>query len=157
MKFKILFFFLFGAAASIYSQSMLIVTTGAEITVSTGADICADSVAGIIQGGGTICGSPNSVDLEVGEKIPREFSLEQNFPNPFNPTTKISWQSPVSSHQTLKVYDVLGNELTVLVNQFLEAGSYSIVFDASSLTSGIYIYRIQSGSFVQTKKMILLK
>jgi hypothetical protein len=88
---------------------------------------------------------------------PNSFNLAQNYPNPFNPTTKISWQSPVSSHQTLKVYDVLGNEVATLVNEFREAGSYEVVFNASSLASGIYFYKLQAGSFVETKKMILMK
>ncbi len=86
-----------------------------------------------------------------------EFSLEQNYPNPFNPSTTISWQSPVSSYQTLKVYDVLGNEVATLVNEEKPAGSYEVTFDASGLSSGIYFYKMQSGSFVETKKMLLLK
>ncbi|MBK7629453.1 MAG: T9SS type A sorting domain-containing protein [Ignavibacteriales bacterium] len=86
-----------------------------------------------------------------------EFKLDQNYPNPFNPSTKISWQSPVSSHQSLKIYDVLGNEVATLVNEYKSAGSYEIVFNASKLSSGIYFYRFTAGSFVQTKKMILIK
>jgi len=89
--------------------------------------------------------------------IPFEFSLHQNYPNPFNPTTNISWQSPVSSHQTLKVYDVLGNEVATLVDEYKLAGTYEIEFDAKNLSSGIYFYKLQSGSYVETKKMTLLK
>jgi photosystem II stability/assembly factor-like uncharacterized protein len=85
------------------------------------------------------------------------YTLSQNYPNPFNPSTKISWQSPINSHQTLKVYDVLGNEVATLLNEYKSAGSYEIDFNASSLSSGIYFYRLQAGSFIQTKKMILLK
>jgi hypothetical protein len=85
------------------------------------------------------------------------YQLYQNYPNPFNPSTKISWQSPVSGWQTLKVYDVLGNEVVTLVNEYKPAGNYEITFDASSIASGIYFYRLQVGSFVQTRKMILLK
>jgi len=85
------------------------------------------------------------------------FSISQNFPNPFNPTTKISWQSPVASHQTLKVYDVLGNEVATLVDEFRNAGSYNVDYNASKLASGVYFYRLQAGDFVQTRKMILLK
>ncbi|RPI63081.1 MAG: T9SS C-terminal target domain-containing protein [Ignavibacteriales bacterium] len=87
----------------------------------------------------------------------KEFYLFQNYPNPFNPSTKISWQSPVAGHQTLKVYDVLGNEVANLVNEYKPAGSYEVNFNASSLSSGIYFYRLNAGSFVQTKKMILIK
>ncbi len=86
-----------------------------------------------------------------------DFYLAQNYPNPFNPSTKISWQSPVGSHQTLKVYDVLGNEVATLVDEYREAGRYEIEFDASGLASAMYLYRIQAGSFVETRKMILLK
>jgi hypothetical protein len=86
-----------------------------------------------------------------------EFRLNQNFPNPFNPSTKISWQSPVGSHQTLKVYDVLGNEVATLVNEYRNAGSYEFDFNTSSLSSGIYFYRLSAGSYTQTKKMTLLK
>lgn len=89
--------------------------------------------------------------------VPVAYSLEQNYPNPFNPSTKISWQSPVSSHQVLKVFDVLGNEVAVLVNEFREAGRYEVEFDASLLASGIYLYKLKVGSFVETKKMILLR
>lgn len=89
--------------------------------------------------------------------IPQEFILYQNYPNPFNPVTKISWQSPVNSHQSLKVYDVLGNEVALLVDEFKPAGSYEIEFDAINLSSGVYFYQLQAGSFVETRKMILLK
>ena len=92
-----------------------------------------------------------------GNVIPEEFLLEQNYPNPFNPSTIISWQSPVSSRQVLKVFDVLGSEVATLVDEYREAGRYEIKFDAASLTSGIYFYNIQAGSFRTTKKMILAK
>jgi len=95
--------------------------------------------------------------VEVDFTVPVQFELKQNYPNPFNPTTTISWQSPVGSHQTLKVYDVLGNEVATLVNEYREAGRYEVTFDASNLASGMYLYRLQSGSFVETKKMILIK
>ncbi len=94
---------------------------------------------------------------EVNSTIIAEFILSQNYPNPFNPSTKISWQSPVSGHQTLKVYDVLGNEVANLVNEYKPEGSYEVDFNASSLSSGIYFYKLQAGSFIQTKKMIVLK
>ena len=89
--------------------------------------------------------------------VPTEFVLYQNYPNPFNPSTKISWQSPVGSHQTLKVYDILGNEVATLVDEYKPAGTYEIEFNAEKYTSGIYFYRLQAGDFFQTRKMILLK
>jgi len=86
-----------------------------------------------------------------------EFQLFHNYPNPFNPSTVISWQSPVGSWQTLKVYDVLGNEIAILVNEDKPAGSYEVEFNASSLPSGVYFYQLRSGSFLQTIKMVLIK
>jgi photosystem II stability/assembly factor-like uncharacterized protein len=94
---------------------------------------------------------------------PEEFLLQQNYPNPFNPSTKISWQSPVGSWQTLKVYDILGNEVATLVDEYRNAGSYDVEFPkvetghAPSLPSGVYFYQLRTGNFVETKKMILLK
>lgn len=94
----------------------------------------------------------------VGDKtIVSEFKLFDNHPNPFNPVTKITWQSPVNGHQTLKVYDILGREVAILVDEYREAGRYEIEFDGTSLPSGMYIYRIQSGSYSAVKKMILSK
>jgi hypothetical protein len=95
--------------------------------------------------------------VEVSMMKPTEFSLEQNYPNPFNPTTKISWQSPISGWQTLRVYDVLGNEVSTLVNEYREAGKYEIDFNASELSSGLYIYKLHAGDFIVSKKMTLIK
>ncbi len=98
-------------------------------------------------------------------ELPREFVLHQNYPNPFNPSTVISWQSPVGSHTKLKIYDVLGNEVATLVDEYKQAGSYEVVFDASRLSSGVYFYRLvansipsgQAGSYIETKKLISLR
>jgi len=95
--------------------------------------------------------------VENASGLPGEFKLFQNYPNPFNPTTSISWQSPISGWQTLKVYDVLGNEVALLVNEERPAGRYEAQFNAANLTSGIYFYRLQVRNFIQTKKMTLLK
>jgi 2',3'-cyclic-nucleotide 2'-phosphodiesterase (5'-nucleotidase family) len=94
--------------------------------------------------------------IDEGE-LPEQFRLEQNYPNPFNPSTKISYQLTVSSDVVLKVYDVLGNEVATLVDEYKPAGIYEIEFNASALTSGVYFYQLNAGDFVQTKKMILLK
>lgn len=92
------------------------------------------------------------------------FVLEQNYPNPFNPCTSIEYSVPkvgtnheLSLHVTLRVYDILGNEVAELVNEIKDAGEYKINFDASALSSGIYFYQLQAGSIIQTKKLILLK
>ena len=89
--------------------------------------------------------------------IPMEFSLSQNFPNPFNPTTQISYSIPQKSFVNLKVYDLLGKEISQLINEEKEAGIYEVNFDASNLSSGVYFYHIEAGDFIETKKMILLK
>jgi len=93
----------------------------------------------------------------VSREIPTKFSLAQNFPNPFNPSTKIKYSVPQRSNVTLKVYDILGNEIATLVNEEKDQGVYTVNFDANNLASGLYLYRIQAGSFIETKKMILLK
>jgi len=83
--------------------------------------------------------------------------LSNNYPNPFNPSTKINYQIPELSFVTLRVYDVLGNEIAALVKGEKPAGSYEVEFNASSIPSGIYFYKLQAGSFVETKKMVLMK
>lgn len=101
----------------------------------------------------------NTVEVkdEVNLLSPNEYNLAQNYPNPFNPTTTIQYSIPQRSDVTLKVYDVLGNEVATLVNEEKDRGVYSVNFDASELSSGIYFYRLQASSFVETKKMILIK
>ena len=97
-------------------------------------------------------------DVEDAQNpIPTEYKLDQNYPNPFNPSTKISWQSPVSSKQTIKVFDVLGNEVATLVDEYKPAGMYNVQFTMNNLASGIYYYQLRAGDFVETKKMIYLK
>ncbi|MHB8854388.1 MAG: T9SS type A sorting domain-containing protein [Ignavibacteriaceae bacterium] len=90
-------------------------------------------------------------------QIPSNYLLNQNYPNPFNPSTVIKYSIPKSGYVTLKVYSLTGQEVATLVNGQLSAGSYKVTFDASKLASGVYMYRIQSGDFTLTKKMILLK
>ncbi len=89
--------------------------------------------------------------------IAMQYSLSQNYPNPFNPSTKISWQTATGSRQILKVYNVLGNEVATLVDEYKPAGAYEVDFDATNLTSGIYFYTLSSGEFTKTRKMILIK
>lgn len=89
--------------------------------------------------------------------LPNEYSLKQNYPNPFNPVTSIVFQLPKSGLVQLKVYDMLGSEIAVLVNEVKSEGSYSINFDASKLPSGVYIYSLRVNDFVQNNKMTLLK
>ena len=98
-----------------------------------------------------------SQEVEVQVTAPLVFTLEQNFPNPFNPSTVISYQLPVGGNVTLKVFDLLGCEVATLVNENKSAGKYEVEFNAENLHSGIYFYEFKAGEFIQTKKMILMK
>jgi hypothetical protein len=97
------------------------------------------------------------VGVSDEDLIDDKFELNQNFPNPFNPSTRISYAIPSASFVNLKVYDIIGNEIAVLVNEEKQAGNYQIDFDATELTGGVYFYQLLTGSFVETKKMILMK
>ncbi len=89
--------------------------------------------------------------------VPLAYHLEQNYPNPFNPSTVISYELPVKGHVTLKVYDIIGNEIETLVNQEESAGIYRVRFNASQFASGIYFYKLQTNNYVQTRKLDLIK
>ena len=104
----------------------------------------------------TVAGLITAVKRDAKE-IPNRFSLSQNYPNPFNPTTMISYQLPVNSLVTLKVYDVLGREVATLVNGRQSAGYHHISFNGANLSSGVYFYRLETGSYTNTKKFLLLK
>jgi hypothetical protein len=91
------------------------------------------------------------------ESLPNEFKLNQNFPNPFNPTTNISFTIPKENFTELKVYNLIGEEISTLVSADLKPGSYHFSWNASSLSSGIYFYKLRSGNFTELKKAILLK
>lgn len=97
-----------------------------------------------------------SVEVENSE-IPETYALSQNYPNPFNPATQINFSIPQASMVRITVYDVVGREVEVLVNEFLEAGNFKTNWNAASYSSGVYFYRLETGSFAQVKKMILMK
>jgi hypothetical protein len=99
---------------------------------------------------------PTSVD-GIQSDLPTELTLSQNFPNPFNPTSRIDYQLPAESYVRLSVFDLLGREVAVLVNDRMAPGSHFVNFDASALSSGVYMYRLQSGGQVITRKMTLVK
>jgi len=99
--------------------------------------------------------SPVSVDDE--KLIADKFELLQNYPNPFNPSTNIGYRISDRGFVSLKVYNILGDEIATLVNEEKEQGVYNITFDASGLSSGMYLYKLQAGSFVEMKKMIIIK
>jgi hypothetical protein len=89
--------------------------------------------------------------------LPDQYALDQNYPNPFNPATTIRYGIPNAAKVTMKIYNVLGQEVATLVDTDQTAGTYNVRFDAGSLASGMYLYRITAGQFVQVKKMLLLK
>jgi len=95
--------------------------------------------------------------VEVDVPAPAVFKLDQNYPNPFNPSTKIKYSIPQSSNVTIKVFDVLGNEIETLVNEEKPAGTYEIMWSAANLPSGVYFYQLKADNYMETKKMVLLK
>jgi len=99
---------------------------------------------------------PVSVE-KLEDLLPAQYELEQNYPNPFNPSTTIRFTVPEAGLVTLKVYNLLGQEVITLLNEEQTSGVYEVTFDAAQLPSGIYFYSINAGDFVATKKMILLK
>jgi len=98
-----------------------------------------------------------SKTIEVDFGAPKKFELSQNYPNPFNPTTTIRFNLPETGNAKLTLYNVLGQEIRTLINEYKESGVYTINLDASELNSGMYIYKLESGSFIQTRKMTLVK
>ena len=111
-------------------------------------------------GGWTALSHNRITDIKVDKitaVIPTEYILTQNYPNPFNPATKINFSLPKGSDVKLTVYNILGQQVEVLVNGFRNAGTYELTWDASNLPSGVYIYRLETGSNVISKKMMLLK
>jgi hypothetical protein len=109
-------------------------------------------------------GTQNNISNSITDNsdVPKKYALLQNYPNPFNPSTIISYQLAFSSNVTLRIYDILGREITTLVNEFQSSGEYSVNFYVETslikpLATGIYFYRLQAGSFVDTKKMMVLK
>jgi hypothetical protein len=97
------------------------------------------------------------VNVESDQIIPEKYVLYQSYPNPFNPSTTIKYSLPNSDNVSLKVFDILGREVAVLVNEYKTSGTYSIEFIASRFASGVYFYQLRSGEFVESKKMILMK
>ncbi|MDZ7766042.1 MAG: T9SS type A sorting domain-containing protein [Melioribacteraceae bacterium] len=95
--------------------------------------------------------------VESDQEIPVEYDLAQNYPNPFNPTTTINFSIPKTSEVSLIVYSITGEKVAEVVNNLMPAGKHSVKFDASRLSSGVYIYNITAGDFVQSRKMMLIK
>jgi enterochelin esterase family protein len=102
-------------------------------------------------------GDSVTVQVNYDQLVPTYYFLYQNYPNPFNPSTRISWQSPVGGHQTLKIFDVLGNEIVTLVDEYKPSGKYEVDFHASKLSSGVYFYQLKADSFIMTRKAVFLR
>ena len=107
---------------------------------------------GNVQGGLTV-----AVENRPGGSLPKEFSLAQNYPNPFNGVTNFELRIVGFGLISLKVFDLLGREVATLVNNMMQAGTFGIAWDAGSMPSGVYFARLQAGTFVQTRKLLLLK
>ena len=160
--------FLIGTTTGVYSTLSL---NGSNTNwVQEGADVIGNVVVDNItsrdtdgrivvatHGRGFFVGNATVTSVEINDELPNQFTLEQNYPNPFNPNTTISFQLSAISNVTLKVYDILGNEITTLVDKRLNAGKHKVEFDASKLASGVYIYNLTAGSYTDSKKMLLLK
>ena len=151
-------------AAGTYTELVVNIGYAAPETPDTAIiEIVALSAGGLVHPGTVF----NVDDLAWGaavtdvpqspETLPTEFRLEQNYPNPFNPMTVIRYDVPAAADLKLAVYDLLGHEVAELVNEKKAPGSYEVAFDASRLASGMYIYSLQAGAFLQTRRMILLK
>ena len=95
--------------------------------------------------------------VEDDDIFPNQFMLEQNYPNPFNPSTIIKFGIPERANVVIKIYDILGSEVITLINQEMDIGWYEVQFNASNYSSGIYIYRMQAGNYISTKKMLMVK
>jgi photosystem II stability/assembly factor-like uncharacterized protein len=114
--------------------------------------IIALDIIQLLQGGT----SPHN-NQQISPSVPIEFALYNNYPNPFNPSTMIKFDIPVTAFVQLKIYDIQGKEISILVNEQLNAGTYSIDFDGTGLSSGVYYYKLETGNYTETKKMILIK
>jgi hypothetical protein len=144
-----------GAHAVRTIQYSILAANGASATV-----LAADTLqpnSGTINVSGVSWSNPGLTDVRLSDAVPGDFALRQNYPNPFNPTTMINYQLPAASDVKLVVYDMLGREVAVLVNERETPGSYEVKFDASGLSSGAYFYRLHAGDFVQTRKLLLTR
>ena len=141
-----------GAAVITNSNHNLSATFGQPIIGNTGNTLNTGKIGFWYQYSQTI----TNVEDRWMYEVPKQFELHQNYPNPFNPTTVIRYGLPKESSVKLVVYNILGEVVKTLVENTQKAGSYEVYFEASNLATGIYIYRIQAGDFVETKKMILM-
>ncbi len=149
---------LFGATALIQSQSSIIYDAETALDIQSGADVCTDSLImnGAFTGNGTVCGLVIGI-IPVSVEIPKSYELFSNYPNPFNPVTKIRFSIPRSTYTKLTIFNVTGKAVAVLVNENVSPGKYEVDWDASQSASGVYYYMLEADGFKATKKMVLIK
>ncbi len=138
------------SSARMVTQNCLTVQAGSDSSVAERNILFKNAVAWLLKDLTGVSGNKHS-------QTAKEFSLSQNYPNPFNPTTSISFALPKASHVSLKIIDIIGREIATIVSEELPAGSYTRQWNAENMPSGIYFYRLQAGSYTQTKKLVLLK
>jgi hypothetical protein len=140
------------ARESVDEERYYVITDSIGITHWENYTFTADIQGAIVNGR-----QYGTVSAQENELVPEFIRLFQNYPNPFNPSTRIEYQLPRKEFVTLKVYDVLGREVAVLVNEVQSPGTHSVEFSATGLASGVYFYRLESGGFVETKRLVLLR
>ncbi len=146
------------AEIDIITTALNIDTTNTQLGKMAGGKYLVKSTSDYLSRLNDILQSKFGINSEEKEQIiPKEYSLHQNYPNPFNPTTTIQFDLPNDGLVQLEIFDILGRRIATLVEEYKTAGSYEQVFDASSLASGVYVYKLQASDFVSSKKMILLK
>ncbi len=138
-----------------YVNYIFLAKNGASVQVTATDPVPPDS--GTIQVSEVTWNGPVPTDVRIPTTTPTEFRLFQNYPNPFNPTTTIAFAVPHRVHVTLKVFSLLGEEMATLVDETMESGTRDIQFNAAGLASGVYIYRLQAGEFVQSRRLTLLR
>jgi hypothetical protein len=160
-------FWVFTRSGGVWTQQgTKLVGTGAVGSGYQGYSVAISSEGTAIEGGYAdnnnagavwVFHNPTISVRNISQEVPKSLSLSQNYPNPFNPTTNIRFDIPTTSNVKLVIYDMLGREVTTLVNEKLNAGTYQADWDASNYTSGVYFYKLSAGDFVQSRKMMLIK
>ncbi len=142
-------------SATVWAQEGSNTIGNVVCTMVKGRD--SDEFVAVATHGAGIYSASNVTSVEDGSSLPEDYTLSQNYPNPFNPSTTISFSLPQAGNVKLTVFDALGKTVQEIANKEFSSGNHSINFNAANLTSGVYFYRIEAGSFVQSKKMVLLK
>jgi hypothetical protein len=127
------------------------------VDINADSSVFSDFASAIGINDGSYINPGGGDNISIKDNIPKKFDLKQNYPNPFNPVTNIKYDLPKNEFVTIKIYDLLGREIKTLVNEYKNPGSYIVTFNGTEFASGIYFYRMQAGSFVQVKRMVLIK